>query len=239
MIKAILFDLDGTLLPIDENKFIDLYISLLAKEAVSIGYDKDNFVKSLWTSTKKMYENNGIITNEDVFWKTFSEFQNKDVSPDKIFFNKFYETKFLQTKSVCEDNPLAKQIIEYAKNNFKYVILATNPLFPKVATLKRMSFVNLDENDFSYITTYENSSYSKPNPNYFKNLLEKFNLKPDEVILFGNNVIEDAICAERVGIKTILVGKYIINSQNIKHNYLHIDMEEVIGLLENIKNSNK
>ena len=239
MIKAILFDLDGTLLPIDENKFINLYISLLAKEAVSIGYDKDNFVKSLWESTKKMYENNGIITNEDVFWKTFSEFQNNDVSQDKIFFNKFYETKFLQTKSVCEDNPLAKEIIKYAKNNFEYVILATNPLFPKVATLKRMSFVNLDENDFSYITTYENSSYSKPNPNYFKNLLEKFNLKPDEVILFGNNVLEDAICAERVGIKTILVGNYIINSQNIKHNYLHIDMKEVIGLLENIKNSNK
>ena len=121
------------------------------------------------------------------------------------FFNKFYETKFLQTKSVCEDNPLAKQIIEYAKNNFKYVILATNPLFPKVATLKRMSFVNLDENDFSYITTYENSRHCKPNPDYYREILEKTDLEAEECLMVGNDEYSDIAGAARAGMDSLYI----------------------------------
>jgi FMN phosphatase YigB (HAD superfamily) len=54
-----------------------------------------------------------------------------------------------------------------------------------------MSFNDLYEDDFDYITSYENSNYTKPNPMYFQILLDEFNLKPEEVILFGNNEYED------------------------------------------------
>ena len=50
-----------------------------------------------------------------------------------------------------------------------------------------MSYVGLTFDDFDYVTTYENSHNCKPNPQYFIDLLNKFNLKPSEVILFGNN----------------------------------------------------
>ena len=66
-----------------------------------------------------------------------------------------------------------------------------------------------------YITSYENSNYTKPNPMYFQVLLDKFNLKPEEVILFGNNEYEDAWCAYQLGIKTYLINEYLMESDKL------------------------
>ena len=85
------------------------------------------------------------------------------------------------------------------------------PILPFEALRTRMSFINLNENDFDFITKYEECHYTKPNPNYFKEVLEKLNLKGEEVILFGNNKLEDAECAKGAGIKTYLVGEYLID----------------------------
>ena len=87
------------------------------------------------------------------------------------------------------------------------VILSSNPVFPKVAMLTRLSYVGLRESDFEYITSYENSCYCKPNPKYFEEILQKNNLKPDEVVFFGNSQQEDIIPASSCGIKAYLVDK--------------------------------
>ena len=68
MLKAILFDLDGTLLPMDENTFVQTYFSLLCKKFVPLGYPKEEFVNAIWAGTKAMIKNNGGKTNEQVFW---------------------------------------------------------------------------------------------------------------------------------------------------------------------------
>ena len=104
-------------------------------------------------------------------------------------------------------------------------------------TLTRMSFVNLKEDDFDYITSYENSSFCKPNSNYFKDLLNKFDLLPEEVILFGNNTYEDGECALACDIKCYMVGDFIINHPKSTHSFEYLKMEEVIPTI--IKELNK
>ena len=100
-----------------------------------------------------------------------------------------------------------------------------------------MSFVNLRPDDFILVTTYENSSYCKPNPKYFEACLSKLGLKPDEVILFGNNTKEDGDCASSLGIKTYLVNGYIIEDEFSTGTYERINMEDIIGVInKHIKN---
>ena len=95
-----------------------------------------------------------------------------------------------------------------------------------------MGFVGLEESDFDYYSYYENSKYTKPNPMYFKDILDKFNLKPEEVILFGNNTYEDGECALKLGIKTYLVKGYIIYNPKATHTFKEIEMKDVIPTIK-------
>lgn len=232
MIKAIFFDLDGTLLPLNEEEFTKLYFGLLCKRMAPFGYNPDELVSVIWKGTKAMYVNDGKHSNEEVFWKVFEEHYGVEKLKDKDKIDEFYTNEFKLTKKVCGENPKALDIVKYCKEHNLRIILSTNPIFPKTGTLTRMSFIGLEENDFDFVTSYENSSFSKPNPKYFQTLLDKFNLKSDEVILFGNNTYEDGECAYQCGIKCYMVGNFVIESSKSTHQFEHIRMEDVTKVIE-------
>lgn len=234
MIKAIFFDLDGTLLPMNEKEFAKIYFLTLSNYFKNFGYDSKLLMETIYKGTELMYYNQGPLSNEKVFFDYFESVYGKEKMKDIPYFNEYYMNDFLKTKSACKDNHLAKEIVKFCKDNFSKVILSTNPIFPIIATEKRMGFVNLKLNDFDYVTSYENCCICKPNPQYFIDLMEKFNLKSDEVILFGNNTYEDGECALKAGIRCVLVGDYIINHQKSTHKFEHISMEDMIPFLKNI-----
>lgn len=232
MLKAVFFDLDGTLLPLNEEKFTKLYFGMLCQKMAPLGYKPDELVDVIWTGTKKMYMNDGTKTNEEVFWEAFENFYGKDKLNDKNFIDEFYTNEFRATKNSCDENPYVLDIIKKCHDLKLITVLSTNPIFPKEGTLTRMSFIGLKESDFDYVTTYENSNYCKPNPLYFKVLLDKFNLKSDEVIVFGNNTYEDGDCANACGIKCYMVGDYIINHPKSNHQFEYIKMSDVISVIQ-------
>lgn len=230
-IRAIFFDLDGTLAPLDEEKFVKLYMTLLGQKAIENGYDGKEFVKAIGKGTMAMFANDGKMTNEQLFWKIINE-TFPSIS-DEMFID-FYKKDFKQTLITVGENKIAKEIVDFCKENFEFVVLSTNPLFPLTATRQRMEKVGLKEEDFDFITAYENSSFCKPNPNYFISLLKKFNLKGDEVLVIGNNDYEDGECAYKAGIKCILVGDNLIHDKRCTMKFDHYKMEEVISFLKNI-----
>ena len=232
MLKAVFFDLDGTLLPLNEEEFTKIYFGLLSKRMIPLGYEPEELISVIWAGTKAMYKNDGIKTNEEVFWDVFKSHYGIEKMKDKEYLDEFYTNEFRKTKEGCEENPLAKDIISFCKDNNLLVVLSTNPIFPKAGTMTRMSYIGLKEEDFDYVTYYENSSYCKPNPMYFKKLLNKFNLKPEEVIVFGNNTYEDGECAKLCGIECFMVGNYVINSPKTNTQFEHILMEKVIDKIK-------
>lgn len=237
MIKAIFFDLDGTLLPMDENKFTMYYFKLLCDKMSNYGFEANALQSAIWGGVKAMYKNDGTKTNEEAFFDYFKTIFGEESIKLKPVFEEFYRNEFKQTINCVGKNPYSREIVDFARNNFSYVILSTNPIFPKVATIERMEFVNLKEDDFDFITTYENSSYTKPNPKYFLELLKKFSLKPEEVVLFGNNTLEDYACATSIGIKTIMVGENIIHSENESKDIEYIYLNELKDRLLSLKDS--
>ena len=209
MIKAILFDLDNTLLPMDEDKFTKGYFALLCKKLSPFGYDSEALVNAIWAGTKAMIKNDGSLTNEQVFWKVFESQYGIQKLKDKKIFDEFYQVDFANTKVFCQDNDYAKKIVDLAKSKGYKIILSSNPVFPRLAMVIRASYVGLLEQDFDYITSYENSHYCKPNPKYFDEILKNNNLNPDEVVLFGNSEEEDIQPATSIGIKC-----YLVNHKN-------------------------
>ncbi len=232
MIKAFFFDLDGTLLPIDEKIFTEVYFKLLCERVAPLGYDPKKLIDVVWKGTEHMYRNDGSMTNKQAFWNYFAEVYGRERLKDMPVFDDFYATDFKRLKDYSKPNPYARQIVEKANKLVDKVILSTNPIFPLVATKTRMGFVNLTPEDFTYVTTYENSAYSKPNPKYFSELLKMFDLKPEEVILFGNNTYEDGECAYQLGIKTYMVGDFIIHHPKAKHEFETIQLEDVCSIME-------
>lgn len=233
MLKAVFFDLDGTLLPLNEDDFLKIYFHLMSTKMKDFGFEPNKLIETIWNGTKCMYKNDGNKSNEAVFWNYFKSIYGEEVLSKKNEFDKFYTNEFKKIKTVCKENIEAKKIVNFVNSNNLLCVLSTNPIFPKVGTLTRMGFISLEESDFDFITVYENFNYTKPNPRYFKALLEKFNLKPEEVVLFGNNELEDAWCANQIGIKTYLVGDHIITNDKLVNKAPIIRMEDVIKTIKN------
>lgn len=210
MISTILFDLDGTLLPMDQDVFLNNYFSKLTAYLAPHDYDPKILIKSIWAGTGAMVNNDGTITNVTVFWNSLQAFFGDEVIHDKPLLESFYQTEFQNVRHDCGFTPLAAQTITWLKEKGLHLVLATNPLFPAIATHSRIRWAGLNPDDFDYITTYENSSYSKPNPDYYREILTKLHLKPEECVMVGNDVTEDMIASE-LGLKVFLLTDCLIN----------------------------
>ena len=208
--KAILFDLDGTLLPMDQEVFVRDYLGRMAAFLAPHGYDPQLLTKALWTGTGAMVKNDGKTRNEDVFWYVFNSILGKDAKQDEALFTEFYTTVFQQSRDSCGFNPMAAETIREIKAMGFRVILATNPLFPAIATYSRVRWAGLNPEDFELITTYENSRFCKPNPDYYREILGKISLDGSQCLMVGNDVGEDMI-AGKLGMKTFLLTDCLIN----------------------------
>lgn len=213
MIKTILFDLDGTLLPMDQDKFVKSYLGRMAQKMAPHGYEPDTLVKAIWKGTGAMVQNDGSATNEEVFWNVFSRIFGRDTRVDEPLFEDYYKNEFQSVKDDCGFDPRAGKAIREIKALGYRVILATNPLFPAIATQSRAKWAGLNPDDFDLITTYDNSRHCKPNPEYYRDILETMNLKAEECVMVGNDVGEDMI-AETLGMKVFLLTDCIINKDN-------------------------
>lgn len=212
-IKAVLFDLDGTLLPMNQDVFIKAYLKGLAAKLAPHGYDPNKLVSGIWAGTGAMVNNNGDMTNEEVFWDVFSGLFGDDVRRDEPVFVDFYRNEFQAVERVCGFHPGAAEIITHIKAKGLRVALATNPLFPAIATESRARWAGLEPSDFELITTYENSRHSKPNPDYYRDILAMMGLEPEECVMVGNDVSEDMM-AETLGMQVFLLTDCLINKED-------------------------
>ena len=209
MIKAIFFDLDGTLLPMDQDVFVKSYFSSLCYKLIPHGFQTEELVKNIWTGIKSMMMNDGSKTNEEVFWNHFKTAYGEDVVKYHPVFQEYYEKEFQVVQKDCGFNPESAKVIEYAKNKDLRLFLATNPVFPQAATFSRIRWAGLNAEDFEIITTYENSHSTKPNPKYYAEILEKAQLQPEECLMVGNDVREDMV-AQTLGMKVFLLTNDVI-----------------------------
>lgn len=205
-IRHILFDLDGTLLPMVQDEFVKFYMPLLAKAYIKEGIQIDpmEFIKAVWKGYEAMVKNDGSKTNREAFWSFMEELLPLPLEESEKIADEFYSKEFNKAICTTKPTPLSDQVVKAAKAKGIETYLATNPVFPKCATMNRIQWAGLDAEDFKVITTYEDCVYCKPNPKYFRQLLEQFELNPEECLMVGNDVAEDLVIRQ-LGVKTFLV----------------------------------
>ena len=209
-IKAVLFDLDGTLLPMDQDIFVKAYFKGLTSKMAPFGFDAEKLIKVIWGGTEAMVKNNGEKTNEEAFWDFFAGVYGEEVRKYEPTFEEFYRIEFSKVKDVCGTSPEPAEIIKSLKQKGLKLALATNPIFPKIATESRIGWAGLESQDFEIITTYENCVYSKPNPKYFLSIAEQLGVKPEECLMVGNDVGDD-MPAKDIGMQVFLLTENLIN----------------------------
>ncbi len=139
------------------------YVSGLTKTADPLGYGPEIFASAVFKGTEAMVNNSGEKINESVFWDELAKTFGESVKDDYHMFDEFYQKDFQKIKDICGYEPKAKDLVKTVKEKGFRIALATNPLFPKTATVSRIRWAGLEPSDFEFFSTYENSNYYKPN----------------------------------------------------------------------------
>ncbi|MDR2715958.1 MAG: HAD family hydrolase [Coriobacteriaceae bacterium] len=211
--KAIFFDLDGTLLPMDMEEFMGAYLAAITEFVGTHGLEQVVFSAGLYSGIKAMSGNEGGRTNADVFWDTFFDAVDEDRDTWISLFGDFYENEFNAIGKDVAADPHAVESVRLLQEKGYPLVLATMPMFPLRAVEWRLGWAGLEAADFQRITHFANSTSVKPHLAYFEENLTAAGLKPQEVLMVGNNTREDLACQE-LGMDVWLITDFLINSND-------------------------
>ena len=237
MLKALLFDLDGTLLPMDQDIFMKDYFGRLIRRLAPIGYTPELFLAAMKAGIAAMVQNDGSRTGEEAYWEAYTSVSRTDLTAEMPILDVFYNTEFDEVSAVCGHNPKAAELVRSLKQKGMRVILATNPLFPRIATQKRIRWAGLEPEDFEFYTTFEDIGYCKPNPDYYKEVLRRAGLDAADCLMVGNDVAEDMIAGAKAGLKGFLLTDCLINTPGADiEQYPHGSFDELNAYIDALLN---
>lgn len=210
-IDTVLFDLDGTILPLDGDDFERTYLTSITQKVAHI-IEPELMAKALWKSSAAMIQNQDELkTNEQVFYACFESLVGSEIKHQiDTILDDYYENEYNIVETVTSISKPMVETVRYLKEKGYKVILATNPLFPKLATDKRIWWSGLELDDFDDITRFEKNHHCKPNPMYYEEIIRDNMLDPKTCLMIGNDVEEDMM-ASQFGMKTWLLTDNLIH----------------------------
>ncbi len=204
MLKAVLFDLDDTLLGNDVDIFLPNYYAILGQFAESY-LPSDLFLRELKLGVEAMILNvDSTLSLRDVLWHHLAQSTGVDAQTLEKHLDEFYRGPFHQLRAYTEKRPFALQLVHYCLEHNLDVVVATNPLFPRIAIEARLAWAGLpvEQYDFTLVTSYENMHAAKPNPAYYAEILDKLDCLPAQALMVGNDWQNDIVPAHGLGLQT-------------------------------------
>jgi FMN phosphatase YigB (HAD superfamily) len=201
-LRALLLDLDDTLIDTSMDTFIPAYFRALETFVAGV-VEPERFINELLNATRAMDRNEDRgQTNEEVFAAAFYPALGVDRQEMELFLERFYSEAFPRLEPLTNPRSAAPKIVKWAKDHDLQVVIATNPLFPRTAIEQRMAWggVGVDRFDFELVTCYENSHATKSSPAYFREIVEHLGRRPEECLMVGDNWGWDVVCAGEAGI---------------------------------------
>ena len=177
--KAVLFDLDGTLLDSSMEHFLPVYLkSLSGRVAHLFRAEGLRHTRLLW-ATEQMVANDGRATNQEVFMRAFFPFEGRERAELEPVFDAFYAEDFPKLAERDAVQARGARASSSSSLDLGYdTAIVTNPLFPEAAVRERMRWAGVEDLPFKWVTTYENSRYTKPNLRYFDDVCARLGHAP-------------------------------------------------------------
>ena len=218
-LRAVLFDLDDTLLHSDmEGEFARRYFAMLAEYAAPIA-SPSKLLAALTSAVRAAEQNRDLNgpTNEQVFAEHFAPAMGRPWSELRAFFARFYEEYFPALRTCTNPRPEARPLVQHCFDAGYKVVIATNPLFPERAISHRLEWAGLSDMPFDLVTTYENMHTCKPAPEYYIEIAQRLSLPTEACLMAGNDVWRDIAPAREVGMLTFVVEPWVVNEDPEVH----------------------
>lgn len=202
MLKAILFDLDGTLLGNQMDAFLPAYFKAITDYMAHM-IPPDRLIAEVMAGTRAMNANDGTgPTNKETFERIF--FPRFDHGREELesLFHQFYREHFPKLRPWTQRRPEARRLVDWAFEQDLDVVIATNPVFPRPAIEHRLAWAGapVSEYDYALITSYENMHATKSHPAYYAEILSCLDLPPDACVMIGDSWEMDIAPAASEGI---------------------------------------
>lgn len=202
MLKALLLDLDGTLLDNPMDTFVREYLQALG--AFLAGHvPPQRLVPELLRATQVMAANDGSgPTNEELFASVFYPALGQERDQLEPVIRRFYGEEFPKLRRFTRPVPEARPLVQWAFDAGLQVAVATNPLFPRTAIEQRLEWAGVGVGDFSYalVTTYEAMHASKASPAYYREILSRLGREPGECLMAGDDWGWDIVPTTALGL---------------------------------------
>ncbi len=206
LMRAVLFDLDGTLLDIDIDAFLHVYFGALGPVLAEVtGMTPKSSIDAVIDSTGAMMRPHPGLTNRETFDARFSQLTGVDLGSNGTVIADFYRDVFPSLGAGLGPMPGARQAVQAASDAGMVLAVATNPIFPAAAVSERIRWAGLDDVPFALVTTYETMHACKPERAYFEEAAGMLGVQPSECLMVGDDVTLD-MGATSAGMITFFTG---------------------------------
>lgn len=232
-LKGVLFDLDGTLLQVDMNRFIPAYVDGLAEVCADLAEHRrftDVLLQATWALLRS---DQGECSNQQLFH--FAIERHLAISPDLFSqrLQRYCNDHLPSLAPLITPHPLVPQILRGCFERGFKVVIATNPVFPRPLVEARLDWGGMGEFPFDLVTSYENTRFCKPNRGYFEDILQTLGLEPQHCLMVGNDTEHD-LAAGAAGIATYLLDTWLIDRGGSLRPDYRGGHEELCNLLESL-----
>lgn len=207
-LKAVFFDLDDTLLGNKTDVFMEAYLKLMDAYMAGQPY-ADAVIPALLAGARETVKSTDTaVSNEEVIWGVITKTLGENSKEVRARFDRFYAEEFSKIQSVTTFRPEAREIMDYCFGQGLTVVVATNPLFPRVAIEERLRWAGVPVSEFAYarVTTLENSTTTKPHTSYYEQICEEVGVEPAECLMVGDSWVNDMEPAMALGMRSFWIG---------------------------------
>lgn len=214
MLKAVVFDMDDTLLDINLSAFIAVIARDESNILAQIG--RKNPLSMFAVYTAAMLEINregrdGALTNRELFDSIIHR-RGGVALADPVIAEAlaYYERELLPSRNdaiiAAKPMPGAQKALEAVAQRGLRCALFTNPSFSRTCIECRMKWAGIADAPFELVTVMENSHWCKPSAEYYREGIAALGLAPEEVLMVGNDPKRDFPVPD-FGLQTAYVGR--------------------------------
>jgi len=192
MIKAVVFDLDNTLVDFMAMKRQAVDAAIAAMRDAGLKLPADEIKQRI----DEIYKLKGIEFQnvfDQLLYDEFSKIDYKILSSGVIAYRRAREAALVPYPHVY------MTLMDLTKMQLKLAVVSDAPA--REAWL-RLCYLNL-HHIFDVVVTFDDTGERKPAPGPFKRALEKLGVKPSESLMIGDWAERDMIGAKQVGMKTV------------------------------------